>query len=880
MTDARIHLAFRFHVNFYHSYRGDTPDEAGFGKDIRVIRHILATLDRFNDAGIPVRGTWDIENAFSLGDIMPRHCPDIIEALQRRVTAGQDEIEAMSFNNGLISAHTAAEFDAAIGRALTNAAGSGLRDVFATVRPIVRPQEMLTTPLHLALYPRHGIDTISLFYSAVPFNTFSAFVPPLPFVQQYNPLTLTYPGIDATLTLIPARNHGDLADHLTLRRWLRQLRRRQLALDAPQDLLLLIDADADDVYWTGYDWPIVRRLSTAAGLQGLVQSVADLDYLTFTTPYDYLRDHPPVAGVSFGQDTADGSFDGMASWAEKWSNHHLWTGIERSRLLELHARRMSNAEMGGDIAAHLNAAFEARLRALSTTHFGLAAPVMNTHRLNAAAGLVGIAFKEARAAFDLARDQVLAASPAHRRAKPGEISFTLVDYPRGVDTDAVHYRARPSRALVRVPLRLDRNDMPAPVLTRASGAPIPAALLTPLAADRLPLAVDSSPPPYPDAALYFVDAIEAGGAQHYRLSFRKDAVPARPAAPVTLSQSPLEMRNGSLRLRFDAAGHPVSLRLEDGAPVSVKSAAGPLLRTAVSYRSSRFANPCHTIDAWSVDRAETLGAGALGVITTTGALALRGIPGATLTARRDYLMAAGLPYLIVTTHIAYPQTPEASEELGIAQALGRPFDARWREVMPCEIRPDFVGTDGAPLRVWKHNYLDHVSHFDLDYGAFSRNRALDSANNAITHGWLAVSAPTGHGTRRQGLLVAQSADAATCFAFCPLRTRRTALPPKSRGSAVHMNPFGAYTGRQLRYPIADTGLGRLAALAAGETLRSLAPSYNGRAETFTLMLAPYAGDAPPEDVQADAEAFAYPYLLLSASPSIGAPPHRAWLPAS
>ena len=33
-----ISLAFRFHANFYHSYRGDTPDELGFGKDIRIIR--------------------------------------------------------------------------------------------------------------------------------------------------------------------------------------------------------------------------------------------------------------------------------------------------------------------------------------------------------------------------------------------------------------------------------------------------------------------------------------------------------------------------------------------------------------------------------------------------------------------------------------------------------------------------------------------------------------------------------------------------------------------------------------------------------------------------------------------------------------------------
>ena len=91
-SDVAVHLAFRFHGNFYHSYRGDTPDELGFGKDIRIIRRIIEVLDEFNAAGVPVRGTWDIENYFSYEKIMPEHCPDIIESLKRRVADGMDEV--------------------------------------------------------------------------------------------------------------------------------------------------------------------------------------------------------------------------------------------------------------------------------------------------------------------------------------------------------------------------------------------------------------------------------------------------------------------------------------------------------------------------------------------------------------------------------------------------------------------------------------------------------------------------------------------------------------------------------------------------------------------------------------------------------------------
>ena len=40
-TDHKVYVAFGFHGNLYHSYRVDTNDEAGFGKDIRVMRKII-----------------------------------------------------------------------------------------------------------------------------------------------------------------------------------------------------------------------------------------------------------------------------------------------------------------------------------------------------------------------------------------------------------------------------------------------------------------------------------------------------------------------------------------------------------------------------------------------------------------------------------------------------------------------------------------------------------------------------------------------------------------------------------------------------------------------------------------------------------------------
>lgn len=300
MSDPRIHIAFRFHVNLYHSYREDTPDEVGFGKDIRIIRHTPDVLDRLNVEGIPARGTWDFDNVFSLEAQLPRHAPDIIASIRRRIAEGWDEVHVMAYNNGLIAAHTAAEFDAAVGRALTNEQGAGIADLFTEIYPMVRHQEMMVTPSHLRLYPRHGI------------NAFSTFVEPLPFSWRYNPLTLMYPGLSGSMTLMPTYNHGDIADHLSLRRWVRRMHHQQMDQDEPVDLLLLIDADADDAFWTGYGWPVVSRLlAVAGGLEPLIRSIADLPYVTFTKPGDYLDAHKPV-GALLGASGARSSTSGTA----------------------------------------------------------------------------------------------------------------------------------------------------------------------------------------------------------------------------------------------------------------------------------------------------------------------------------------------------------------------------------------------------------------------------------------------------------------------------------------------------------------------------------------------------------------------------------------
>jgi hypothetical protein len=257
---------------------------------------------------------------------------------------------------------------------------------------------------------------------------------------------------------------------------------------------------------------------------------------------------------------------------------------------------------------------------------------------------------------------------------------------------------------------------------------------------------------------------------------------------------------------------------------------------------------------WS--EVESLTAGPIGLKRQRGQLSLPG--GFAVEYEREFLLAAGLPYLYLRMRVRYPHTPHRGYDHGKAQRLQQTWDNRWQEVLPCEIQPELT----AAARVWKHNYCDHVSSYELDYAKFSKNRDLASANNQITHGWLAVS----DGSR--GLLLAQTADSASNVAFCPLRTRRGQL---------YLNPFGSYWGKQYHYATADTGLGKaLATYSAADHIQPYAPSYNGHSLEFSLLLAPYNGDCPPEEVRHAAEAFAYPYILLSDGETLATPPHRAW----
>ena len=369
MKENKIHVAYGFHVNCYHSYRGDTNDNLGFGSDIRIIRKTLDILTQFNEKGIPVKGTWDTENFFSLQKILPEYAPDIIEKMKERVVKYGDENIIMGYNNGALSAMTEDEFCESINLAVTNESGSGLEDIFGEYEMIVRPQEVMFTPSQVSLYNKLGVKALCLYYSCVPFDAFRTIVPKLSDEEAYNPLTYSYKG--ESMTLIPTYSNSDVCDAGCLRAWVKSLRKKQEKGEINKDLFLFINMDADGMFWETIDLgPLTGKIANTDGIHGLVEEVADLPYVVFDTPGGYIKTHEPVGKIDFTHDTADGNFTGYASWSEKPFNRKIWTRLERARMM---AKITGERDM-------LSPSFRNRVLLLSTTHFGLATPVLNIQR--------------------------------------------------------------------------------------------------------------------------------------------------------------------------------------------------------------------------------------------------------------------------------------------------------------------------------------------------------------------------------------------------------------------------------------------------------------------------------------------------------------------
>ncbi len=394
IADGNVEIVLSFHVNLYHSYRGDSNDEEGFGKDIRVIGGILDMLD----AHPQVKADWDIDNAFSLDDLLPAHAPELLDRIVERVTKpdGQrDGLRLMSWNNGMAGAMTAEELRESLLRAKDS-----YRLVFGNVLdPGIQPQENMFSPDHLDILGQEdlGVEWITLFYSATNFTGFRRDAL-LTLEQAHNVLSLkrsANEAEEAALKLLPVYHHADVIDHGGMLSWARQLH-----AELPnKDALIAVHFDADSESWLGFD----NELNAL--------EAAGESFVKFTTLQEYYRRHSarPAGNVVLARDLADGVHDGWGSWSEKWINREVFTPIERARMKDSATFELLRKVDRADRRAVLDARDEAlteRLKSLSSTHFGLANPGLHPDRRAAALAQSAAAEAAADEALQLAVDRI------------------------------------------------------------------------------------------------------------------------------------------------------------------------------------------------------------------------------------------------------------------------------------------------------------------------------------------------------------------------------------------------------------------------------------------------------------------------------------------
>ena len=832
----RVYVLLGLHSNFYHSWRGDTPDESGFGTDIRLVRFLIDELDRAHSQGLDARVYWDHDNLFTLGSILPSHAPDILDDLRRRVDAGLDEVVLGAFSNGLTGAMTEKELSATLRWAISNPWESGTRDVFGTHTPVFRPQEGMLTTGTIPILQAAGIEAVVLAYSEWPFNAFSNFVPVLAPEQRYGVTWLRLREDGPRIRLLPAMSVPDVLNHISFERWLLDLREMQVTGELDQDLVLHMNFDADVESWIPQKMPPgLGWFPNTGGVREYIEAVNKYDWAEFTTPSEFLARCEPVGEVVVRQDTADGSFDGHASWAEKFPSHSTWTELERSRLATRRAEAWLEATKGdaGDLRMRIsdlldgerNSSFIQRLRGLSTTHFGMSTPLLNEERQAIATQVVSAARRSAEAAERLAAEQVTGEIFA-QPDMPGEIARIAVrDLRVAEDGESV-------TQIVRLPF-LFSDELPTTRLIDGSGGDVPHSWV------NLEVLGDTL------AAELWV-SLELAPSENRRLTLLEGhptQAPSRGAVTEVLANDYLQIELGSHGIERLVAG-------------DWQVGGADFLTPFVTYRSGVPADSPTTFAAQPF------------AVETVGDERLQGLERARLVTqipistpagevraklRIDLSLPESSPWLLADVDIAYPYTRKDDLLHTNQQKLRRYLDNRWIEVGPLPLTPRLAATLEEPLTVWKHNFLDVTSSFELDYHRINpRNAELDAFNHQITSGWVAVADGS------NGLLLADNAEVRTSFAFAPMRLRT-----QEGLQVLSINPFGTYHGRQLAYDhLGGNGIGTEFGTLHSSAVRPNGPSYNGMRERFSLLIAPYSGDEPPERLQAEAEAFFHPPAVM------------------
>ena len=247
----KIYFVISPHINYYHSYRGDSIGTDGFGLDMKIMRYILDTLDECENEGLcegNIKISWDYSDLYWSVQLQRKYQPDVLERVQNRVKQCKDEVIIGSWGNNALSILDTEEFIQQCKWNLNNSMGIGLEQLFPKTRiaPYLRVQETMFTQGMIELFDQIGIKGIFNYYAVIPFDTTRPLINPrLDWNQRYGLVEFKSTVSKAKCIMIPMYGAGDVIDHLSIEKWFKFIRKHQQNGNIEGHALVFLNHDMD-----------------------------------------------------------------------------------------------------------------------------------------------------------------------------------------------------------------------------------------------------------------------------------------------------------------------------------------------------------------------------------------------------------------------------------------------------------------------------------------------------------------------------------------------------------------------------------------------------------------------------------------------------------
>ncbi|MHA1805641.1 MAG: hypothetical protein ACTSU4_14090 [Promethearchaeota archaeon] len=853
--DKKIYIALSPHINYYHSYRGDSRGVTGFGKDLALMRGILDKLDEIEDMGFSfgsMKISWDYADLFWSIQLQKEYQQDVLDRVRERCKRKKDEVLIGSWGN---VAQPILDTEALIQDQKwfrENSMGIGVDQLFkGRVAPYTRTQETMYTQGMIEIYNKLGIEGICIYYSVYQFDVARPFLNPrLDWNQQFGPVKLKSTVSDATCLMIPMYGFGDILDNCSIKRWLKIIRKAQKRGDIKGHALLFLNFDMDYDLWLSVPMPsFLKWMPNTRGLLEFAEVVDQLEYVEFANLLEIIPKLEVRGETMLQQDVADGNWNGFYNWAQKHDNTRFWTVGQWARWVKCITDTLISTNHVKDRVEQINSFLREgtdqsntylknMILFSSTTNFGLSLPFQHPHRQKTAMSYGLNALRAALKAMRIAKENLTSQIKKNNLfTKPGIWIFPITN--RGITPEENKKVESPILIRTEIPLEfkenlLDNKDLLSHISFMEEGVRH-AFYEDPL---KSTLILEAIIPP---------DKFSDGNSYYLPLTFRQQE--PHDSIKNELQATRRILKNKYLTVEFDKNGKINSFKHK-----GKEFACPKFLDSAVVFGTPKKAKRCESIkDEFLVLRTGEDNFSASIKIKSTFEI----LPDAHVHVEKICTMYADLPCLFIQVEMNLCDIKGEKKIEDGTSFVEEEYNKGWLEIMPCEIRPNILGKNKF-LRIWKHNYFGRVSWFDLNMKQIDpKNANIDCLVSNISDGWMGLT------NGEKGLLVGYNGVKAANFAFTPLKLRDKGFGDcAQKAQQVRINPFGTYYGKSLHYWSNGTGHAQKLVPKLFTTLDSSAPTFSGKTVSFELVLIPYMGDFPPYEFQSFLNHYSLPPLLL------------------